>query len=141
MNEKYMIMAFKEADKGLKLGEVPVGAVIVKNNVVIAKAYNKKELNKNAIKHAEIIAIEKACKKLGDWRLDGCSIYVTLEPCLMCMGAILESRIKNVYCGLKNSKSNSYNIQIMNDNNISINYGIMKKEINEQISNFFNEIR
>ncbi len=141
MGEKYMLLAFEEANKALKIGEVPVGAVIVKNGVVIAKSHNRKEKHKNAIKHAEIIAIEKACKKIKDWRLEDCSIYVTLEPCLMCMGAIVESRIKNVFCGVRNSKSNYYNEQIAKENNISINYGMMKNEINEQINTFFKTIR
>ena len=104
-----MKLAYNEAHKAYKREEMPVGAVIVKNGKVIAKGYNKKEKTKNAIMHAEIIAIKKACKKNKDWRLNECTMYVTLEPCIMCMGAIVEARIKNIYCGIKNNKSNIYN--------------------------------
>ena len=99
-----MKLAMKEATKAYKNGDVPVGAVIVKNNKVIAKAHNMKEKNKSAIKHAEIIAIEKACKKLKNWHLEGCELYVTLEPCLMCCGAIIQSRIKKLYYGVKSER-------------------------------------
>ena len=88
MNEFYMNIAIKEAKKAYKYEEVPVGAVIVKNNKIVSKAFNKKEKTKNVIKHAEIIAISKACKKLKNWRLDECELYVTMEPCMMCSGAI-----------------------------------------------------
>ena len=88
MYEKYMKIALKQAEKALKYNEVPVGCVIVKNNKIIAKAYNKKEKTKNVIQHAEIIAISKACKKIKNWRLDNCEIYITMEPCMMCSGAI-----------------------------------------------------
>ena len=96
MNE-FMEIAIKEAEKAYKKNEVPVGAVIVKNNKVIAKSYNKREKKQNVIKHAEINAIEKACKKLKTWRLEECEIYTTLEPCLMCCGAIEQARIKRIY--------------------------------------------
>ena len=99
-----MKLAIKEAKKAFKTGDVPVGAIIVKNNKVIAKAHNMKEKNKNAIKHAEIIAIEKACKKLKNWHLEDCELYVTLEPCLMCCGAIIQSRIKKLYYGVKSDR-------------------------------------
>lgn len=102
MNEKYMNIAIKEAKKALKYNEVPVGAVIVKDNKIISKAYNKKEKSQNVIKHAEIIAISKACKKLKNWRLDDCEIYITMEPCMMCCGAIEQSRIKKIVYGTKN---------------------------------------
>ena len=102
MNELYMKMSIKEAKKALKKGEVPVGAVIVKNNKLISKAHNKREKAKNVIKHAEIIAISKACKKIKNWRLDDCEIYVTMEPCMMCSGAIEQSRIKKIIYGVKN---------------------------------------
>jgi tRNA(adenine34) deaminase len=87
---------------------VPVGAVIVKNNKIISKAYNKKEKTKNVTKHAEIIAISKACKKIKNWRLDECEIYVTMEPCMMCCGAIEQSRIKKIIYGVKNEKYSEY---------------------------------
>ncbi len=96
LDQKYMKIALKEAEKAFQLDEVPVGAVIIQNNHILSKAYNKKETSKNATAHAEIIAIQKACKKIGDWRLNNCVLYVTLEPCEMCMGAIKEARISKV---------------------------------------------
>ena len=102
MNQKFMDLAFKLANKALINDEVPVGAVIVKNDEVIACGYNKKEKNNNVLDHAELIAIRKAEKKLKNWRLDDCEIYVTLEPCLMCASAIKQSRIKTVYAAVKN---------------------------------------
>lgn len=102
MNKKYMKIAIMQAKKALKNNEVPVGAVIIKDNKIISKAYNKKEKTKNSTKHAEIIAISKACKKLKNWRLENCEIYVTMEPCMMCSGAIEQSRIKKIIYGVKN---------------------------------------
>ena len=96
-----MEAAIEEAQKALKNQEVPIGAVIVKENKIISRGFNKRERKKNALLHAEVVAIEKACKKLKDWRLEDCEIYVTLEPCPMCAGAILNSRIKKVFYGAK----------------------------------------
>ena len=104
MYEYYMKIAIKEANKAFKINEVPVGAVIVKNKKIIAKAYNKREKTKNVINHAEIIAITKACKKIKNWRLDDCEIYITMEPCMMCSGAIQQSRIKKIIYGVKDEK-------------------------------------
>ena len=101
---KFMNIAIKEAIKAKNKGDVPVGAVIVLKNKVIGKAHNKKEHNKNATKHAEILAISKACKKLHSWHLDNCTLYCTMEPCMMCSGAILQSRIKKVVYLVKNEK-------------------------------------
>ncbi len=103
--EDFMKEALKEAEKAYKKLEVPVGAVIVKDGKIIAKAYNQKEEKKSPTKHAEIIAIEKACKKLDNWRLNGCEMFVTLEPCPMCAGAIINSRIDKLYIGAKEEKS------------------------------------
>lgn len=101
-SDKYYIkQALKEANKALLIDEVPVGAIIVKDNQIIAKAHNQKESKKMATFHAEILAINKACKKLDSWHLDDCTLYVTLEPCMMCMGAIINSRIKRVVYGAK----------------------------------------
>lgn len=141
MKEKYMKIAFNEAQKAYELGEMPVGAIIVKNGKVISKGYNKKEKTKNAIMHAEIIAINKACKKNKDWRLNDCEMYVTLEPCTMCIGAIVESRIKKIYCGIYNKKSHVYNQQICFEENIDIKYGILEEDINKQVKKFFDSIR
>lgn len=104
---KFMKLAIKEAQKGAKQDEVPIGAVIVYNDKVIAKAHNLTEKTQIATKHAEIIAIEKACKKLKSWRLDGAEIFVTIEPCPMCAGAIVNARIKKVYFGAYEKKSGS----------------------------------
>lgn len=116
-----MDMAFNAALKAYDCGEIPVGAVIVKDGVVLAIAYNQKETKKSAVCHAEILAINEASSKLNNWRLDGCDIYLTLEPCPMCAGAIKQARIKNVYSALSNSnKKNGIIIkQIFDD--VSIN--------------------
>lgn len=108
MNKKYMDLALKEAKKAYDIDEIPVGCVIVKDNNIIACGYNCKEKTNNCLKHAEINAIESACKKLGSWRLNGCVIYVTLEPCMMCLGAIIESRIDKIYYGTKNCNEQMY---------------------------------
>ena len=112
MNFEYMDLAFKEAEKAYKCGEVPIGAIIVKNGKVLAKAHNRKEKTNCALHHAEILAIKKASKKLKNWRLNDCDIYVTLEPCPMCASAIKQARIKNVYSGLSNKdESNAFLIK------------------------------
>ena len=108
MVEKYMKMALFEAKKAYIEDEIPVGCVIVYKNEVIACGYNEKENKNSAIRHAEIVAIEEACGKLGTWHLDDCDLYVTLEPCMMCLGAIIEARIKNVYFGTKNNNEQMY---------------------------------
>ena len=105
MQEEFMQVALKEAKKAYKKLEIPVGAVIVKNGEIIAKAHNIKEEKKDTTKHAEIIAIQKASKKLESWRLNDCELYVTLEPCPMCAGAIIQSRIKKVYIGTLSVKT------------------------------------
>ncbi len=104
MNQKYMEEALVEARKSLELDEVPIGAVIVYGDKIIARAHNLKETKKSAIAHAEILAIEDACEKIGDWRLNECTLYVTVEPCLMCCGAIIQSRIKKVVYAVPNAK-------------------------------------
>jgi tRNA(adenine34) deaminase len=134
LDEKFMMVALKEAIKASEKNEVPVGAVIVKNNVIIARAHNKKEKSKIATAHAEILAINKACKKIGDWRLSDCSIYVTLEPCEMCIGAIKESRINRLIYGT-NSKVNKEQI------NICVVNGVMKRESEKIIKDFFKNKR
>ena len=108
MKEHFMKLAIQQSKRALNNNEVPIGAVIVKDNKVIARGYNKREKTKSSINHAEIIAIQKATKVVKDWRLEDCDIYVTLEPCPMCAGAIVNARIKNVYFGAydKNSTSN-----------------------------------
>ena len=105
MKEKFMKEALKEAKKAYEKDEIPVGAVIVKDNKIIARAHNLKESKNNSICHAEILAIQKACKKLNSWRLLDCEMYVTLEPCSMCAGALINSRIKKVYIGTADEKT------------------------------------
>lgn len=139
--------ALKLAKKAAKLGEMPVGAVIVRDGEVISRGYNKRETKKNAILHAEIDAIAKACKKLGGWRLPGCEMYVTLEPCPMCAGAILNARIEGLYFGAYDEKSgcagSKINLLDMNLCNFSIPVkgGIMEEECRTEIKNFFRELR
>lgn len=141
-NLKYMQIAIKEAKKAAKRGDVPVGAVIVYKDKIIAKAHNKKQLRKNSLKHAELLVINKACKKLKTWHLDECTIYVTLEPCMMCTGAIVESRIKNIYYATKSDKYGSLNkITKKNKTKIQIDEGICKEESIDILKNFFKEKR
>ena len=143
MNIKYMKLAYKEALKALHNDEVPVGAVIVKEGKIIAKAYNMKESKQCGVYHAEILAIMRACKKLSNWRLENCDIYITLAPCPMCASAIKQSRISNVYCGLSNSDSSTMNItkKILenNDINSSVNFytDLFSDEISALLKEFF----
>lgn len=145
--EKFMKLALIEAKKAAEKGEIPIGAVIVKNGEVISKAHNLRETKKNAICHAEITAIERACKKLSGWRLSGCDIYVTLEPCHMCMGAIIQSKIKNVYFGAYDKKCGAvFSIDEVWKNDklchkIECTGGIMADECSEIIKKFFTELR
>ena len=127
MNIKYMKIALKEAKKAYLQNEVPVGAVIVKNGVIIAKAHNQKVRTKKILNHAELIALTKAGKKIGDWRLNGCDMYITLEPCPMCAGAIQQSRINKVYIGTKSNISSNGEI-IKNIFNNSDNYHTVEIE-------------
>lgn len=108
IENNFMKVAVDEAKKALKIGEIPVGCAIFQNDVLISSAHNYRESKNNSILHAEIIAISDACKKLGSWRLNDCVMYVTLEPCMMCMGAIVESRIKKVYFGTYNNSEQMY---------------------------------
>lgn len=141
MKEKYMKEAIEQAKKAYQIDEVPIGTVIVKDNKIISKAYNKKEKTKLVTQHAEIIAIEKACKKLKTWHLDDCELYTTLEPCLMCSGAIIQSRIKKIYCSVKNDNNNFQKIVIENNYKANIEYGLYEKESLDLIQSFFNKKR
>lgn len=142
-----MIMAYKQAEKAGEKDEVPIGAVIVKEGKVLSKGYNLVENTNKATAHAEIIAIEKACKKLKSWRLDGTEIYVTLEPCAMCAGAIANARIKKVYFGAYERKSgcaeSKYPVLTDNGLNHSAEYegGIMEEECASLIKKYFSEKR
>ena len=108
MNSKFLDLAFEYAMKAYDCNEVPIGAVIVKNGIVIGAGFNKKEMHNDVCAHAEIIAIKEASKYLNNWRLDNCDIYITLDPCPMCASAIKQSRIRNVYSALTNKDSNNY---------------------------------
>ena len=144
---KFMKMAYKLALKAYDIGEVPIGAVIVKDGKVIAKAYNKRNFKRLATAHAEILAIEKACKKLNDWRLDDCEMYVTLEPCPMCAGAIVNSRIKKLYFGAYERKSGSVfsNYQILFkgglNHTVEAEGGILEEDCSSLLKNFFKSKR
>ena len=105
IDEKYMKEAIKQAKKAYSIDETPIGCVIVYEDKIIARGYNRRNTDKSTLAHAEITAIKKACKKLGDWRLEGCTLYVTLEPCPMCAGAIIQSRIDRVVVGSMNPKA------------------------------------
>lgn len=143
MFNKYMNIAIEEAKYALLESEVPVGAVIVKNGVVVSAAHNMRECTSNALAHAEIIAINKACLSLGNWRLNDCDMYVTLEPCPMCSGAILQSRIKNLYFGAYSKDSGCMGTvinlpSILKNTEITVYGGIMESECSKIIFEFFN---
>ena len=147
MEEFFMHKALAQAEKAAKLGEMPIGAVIVRDGKIIARGHNKREKGKNALLHAEIVAIDKACRKLGGWRLPGCELYVTLEPCPMCAGAILNSRIEKVYFGAYDVKSgcavSKINLLDMNLCNYTTEVvgGVLQSECSEIIKNFFGTLR
>ena len=139
----YMREAMRLAGMAEEIDEVPVGALIVRNGEIIASAYNTREHSKCATHHAEILAIEKACKKLGDWRLDGCEIYVTLEPCSMCAGAIANARISKVFFGAYEKKSGAVlsNFRILFKSGLNhtadVEGGILEKECSKILKDFF----
>lgn len=139
--------ALKEAKKAYDNGEIPIGAIIVKDGKIIARAHNQKEEKNDATKHAEIIAIQKASKKVQGWRLENCEMYVTLEPCMMCTGAIIQSRIKKVYIGAMNERL-GYCGSVLNlleynkyDYKVESETGILQKECSKIIRDFFTGLR
>lgn len=146
MEEKFMEAALKEAKKAYEKKEVPVGAVIVKNGKIIARAHNLRETKNLSTAHAEILAIEKASKKLNSWRLVDCDMYVTLEPCTMCMGAIISARIKNLYIGALDPKTGAcgsfVDLSKFKYNHIvNIFKGIMKDKCEYILKDFFKTLR
>lgn len=147
MQKKFMQKALRQAHKALSLDEVPIGAVIVKDGKVIASGYNKVESTNIATEHAEIVAIRKACKKLGGWRLDGCEMFVTLEPCPMCAGAIVNARIKKVYFGAYEPKSGSAQSKHKVLTESGLNHttlyegGILQEECSSLLTNYFKSKR
>ena len=146
-HEYYMKQALKEAEKAYKKLEVPVGAIIVKNGKIIARAHNQKEEKKDTTKHAEILAIQKASKKLQSWRLIDCEMYITLEPCSMCAGAIINSRIKKIYIGANDEKTGAAGsvLNLFNDykfnHKVEVEKGLLKKECEKILKDFFKELR
>ena len=146
MEEKFMLEALALAQKAYKKNEVPIGAVIVKNGKIIAKAANRRNASQIATHHAEVLAINKACKKLKSWRLDGCDIYVTLEPCPMCAGAILNARINNLYFGAYDKTGDGDLLEDIMSNkrlnhNTNIVGGILENECSSLITSFFENKR
>ncbi len=143
---KYMREALKEAKKALAIDEVPVGCVIVYNDKIIARDYNKRESSNLSTAHAEIITINKACKKLNSWRLENCTMYVTLEPCLMCSGAIIQSRIPRVVYGAYDYRFGAHKslinlFDIKTNHTVSIVPGVLEEECSKIISDFFSDLR
>ena len=146
-DERFMREAIKQAKKAEALEEVPIGCVIVYEGKVIARGYNRRNTDKNTLSHAELNAIKKASKKLGDWRLEGCTMYITLEPCQMCSGAIVQARISRVVIGSMNPKAGCagsiLNLLQMEQFNhqVEMETGVLQQECSELLSNFFKELR
>lgn len=146
-DEKYMKAALREAKKAYKLDEVPIGCVIVQNDKIIARGYNRRNTDKNTLAHAEIAAIKKASRKTGDWRLEDCTMYVTLEPCQMCAGAIVQSRLGKVVIGSMNPKAGCagsvINLLQMKQFNhqVEMETGVLEEECSTMLSGFFQELR
>ena len=144
---KYMKAALREARKAEKLEEVPIGCVIVQNDKIIARGYYRRNTDKNTLSHAELTAIKKASKKTGDWRLEDCVMYVTLEPCQMCAGAIVQSRMKKVVIGTMNPKAGCAG-SVMNllqvaafNHQVEIERGVLEEECSDMLSEFFRRLR
>ncbi len=147
IDEKYMKAALKQARKAIDLGEVPIGCVIVHEGKIIGRGYNRRNTDKSVLCHAEITAIKKACKKIGDWRLEECTLYVTLEPCQMCAGAIVQSRIPRVVMGAMNPKAGCAG-SILNilenpqfNHQVQVSKGILENDCSNILKEFFTELR
>lgn len=147
MDERYMKEALKQAKKADKIDEVPIGCIIVYDDKIIARAYNRRNIDKNTLAHAELLAIKKASKVLGDWRLEDCTMYVTLEPCQMCAGAIVQARIKKVVVGSMNPKAGCagsvLNLLQMDQFNhqVELETGVMEEECSLMLKEFFKRLR
>ena len=147
VDEKFMKAAITQARKAYTIDEVPIGCVIVQNDKIIARGYNRRNIDKNTLAHAELSAIRKASKKTGDWRLEDCTMYVTLEPCQMCAGAIVQSRMKRVVIGSMNAKAgcagsvlNLLQMQQFN-HQVESTRGVREEECSQMLSQFFRELR
>ena len=145
--EKYMKAAIREAKKAYALEEVPIGCVIVQNDRIIARGYNRRNTEGNTLAHAELTAIKKASKKTGDWRLEDCTLYVTLEPCQMCAGAIVQARIPEVMIGCMNPKAGCagsiYNLlqEPAFNHQVSLFKGVLEEECSQMLKDFFRSLR
>lgn len=146
-HERFMLCALKEAEKARKIGESPVGAVIVKDGTIIARGHNERETKNDTTLHAEMTAIRNACKKLGTWRLNGCDLYVTLEPCTMCAGAIIQARIQNLYIGTSDLKAGAagsvidvFRVDAFN-HRVEVSWGILEEQCSSILKDFFRELR
>ena len=146
-DEKYMKEAIRQAEKAWKIEEVPIGCVIVYEGKIIGRGYNRRTTDKNPLAHAEMAAIKKASKKLGDWRLEDCTLYVTLEPCQMCSGAIVQARVKRVVIGCMNPKAGCAG-SILNllqvdrfNHQVEITSGVLEEECSQMMKGFFKELR
>ena len=145
--ERFMKEAIRQAKKARALEEVPIGCVIVHEGKIIARGYNRRNTDKNTLSHAELNAIRKASKKLGDWRLEGCTMYVTLEPCQMCAGAIVQARIPEVMIGCMNPKAGCagsiYNLlqEPAFNHQVSLFKGVLEEECSQMLKDFFRSLR
>ncbi|WAJ23812.1 tRNA adenosine(34) deaminase TadA [Lacrimispora xylanolytica] len=146
-DEKYMRAALLQAKKARDIGEVPIGCVIVYEDKIIARGYNRRTIDQNVLSHAEINAIKKACKYMGDWRLEGCTMYVTLEPCPMCAGAIVQARIPRVVIGCMNPKAGCAGsiLDMLHEerfnHQVETEIGVLLDECSQMMKNFFRELR
>ena len=147
ITEKYMKEALRQAKKAYALGEVPIGCVIVHEGQIIGRGYNRRNTDKNTLAHAEITAINKASRKIGDWRLEECTLYVTLEPCQMCAGAIVQARIPHGVMGCMNPKAGCAGsiLNILNmpefNHQVSVTKGVLEEECSEMLKTFFTKLR
>ncbi|RKD32910.1 tRNA adenosine(34) deaminase TadA [Lacrimispora algidixylanolytica] len=146
-DEKYMRAALLQAKKASAIGEVPIGCVIVYEDKIIARGYNRRTIDQNVLSHAEINAIKKACKYMGDWRLEGCTMYVTLEPCPMCAGAIVQARIPRVVIGCMNPKAGCAGsiLDMLHEerfnHQVETEIGILEEDCSQTMKQFFRELR
>ena len=146
-DEKYMKEAIRQAKKAEDIGDVPIGCVIVSDGKIIARGYNQRNKNKTVLAHAELLAMSKACRKTGDWRLENCTMYITLEPCQMCAGAIVQARVSRVVIGSMNPKAGCggsvLNLLEMKEFNhqVDVTRGVLEEECSEMLSAFFQNLR
>ena len=147
LDRKYMRAAIREAKKAGEIGEVPIGCVIVYQDNIIGRGYNRRTIDKNVLSHAEIIAIRKACKKMNDWRLEECTMYITLEPCPMCAGAIVQARVPTVVIGSMNPKAGCAGsvLDMLHEDGfnhqVELRNGVLQEECSMMLKEFFKKLR